>query len=308
MGRELKRVALDFDWPLNKAWSGFINDKHDAAVSCPQCGGDGCSPEARHLKNLWYGYDEFRPEDRGSVPLTPDDAPVRAFAERNVAHAPAYCGKGEGAIIREAKRLCAMWNTQWSHHLNQADVDALVAANRLWDFTRTFTPGIGWQDKDPPYAPTAKEINAWSIGGLAHDSINQWAVVRAECERLGHAVECANCAGDGETWPSKEAKAAYDAWESTEPPSGEGYQIWETVSEGSPISPVFSTPEELARHMAGRKWGADDGTPYETWLKFITGPGWAPSMVADSKGLRSGVDAVIAMEGSESNQHLRGAV
>ena len=29
------------------------------------------------------------------------------------------------------------------------------------------------------------------------------------------------------------------------PPVGEGYQLWETTSEGSPISPVFATIDEL---------------------------------------------------------------
>ena len=30
-----------------------------------------------------------------------------------------------------------------------------------------------------------------------------------------------------------------------EPPKGEGYQLWETTSEGSPISPVFETLDKL---------------------------------------------------------------
>lgn len=34
--------------------------------------------------------------------------------------------------------------------------------------------------------------------------------------------------------------------EKCETPSGEGFQLWETTSEGSPISPVFATKEELA--------------------------------------------------------------
>lgn len=38
----------------------------------------------------------------------------------------------------------------------------------------------------------------------------------------------------------------YDKWECDEPPTGEGYQLWETTSEGSPTSPVFESAEELA--------------------------------------------------------------
>jgi hypothetical protein len=30
-----------------------------------------------------------------------------------------------------------------------------------------------------------------------------------------------------------------------EPPKGDGYQLWETTSEGSPVSPVFKTLDEL---------------------------------------------------------------
>lgn len=71
--------------------------------------------------------------------------------------------------------------------------------------------------------------------------------------------------------------------------------MWETVSEGSPISPVFATPEELARHMAATRWGADRGTPYETWLAFIRGPGWAPSMVGTSGRLMNGVEGIVAL-------------
>lgn len=31
-----------------------------------------------------------------------------------------------------------------------------------------------------------------------------------------------------------------------DPPTGEGFQLWETTSEGSPSSPVFKTAKELA--------------------------------------------------------------
>ena len=132
----------------------------------------------------------------------------------------------------------------------------------------------------------------WSIGGLGHDSINNWVVIKAECKRLGVSDTCAHCGGEGEIWPSPEAKQAAEDWKPIQPPKGDGYQIWETVSEGSPISPVFSTPEDLARHMATTSWGADTGTSVEQWLAFICGPGWAPSMVMHNGILESGVQAV----------------
>ena len=136
MGRELKRVALDFNWPTDKVWGGYLNPYYKQAVDCPKCGGTGSSVIARELQDKWYGNAPFQPEDRGSTPYTPNCKAVRAFAERNVLNSPGYYGTGEVAIIKEATRLCNLFNSQWSHHLNNDDVKALIEADRLWDFTR----------------------------------------------------------------------------------------------------------------------------------------------------------------------------
>lgn len=292
MGRELKRVPLDFDWPINTVWSGYVNPHYAKRKECAACSGSGYSPESSRLSAQWYGNAPFRPEDRGSTPFLPTHPAVQAFAERNVSHSPSFYGGGEPAIQREALRLCELFNTRWMHHLNADDVAELMTAGRLMDLTHTWSRETGWQPKAPAYIPTPDEVNIWSISGMGHDSINQHVVVTAECERLGVSGTCAVCGGDGGLWPSPEDEAAYEAWTQTEPPAGDGYQIWETVSEGSPISPVFSTPGDLARHMAGTKWGADKGSSYETWLRFINGPGWAPSMMSDAAGnVVTGVEA-----------------
>ena len=66
-------------------------------------------------------------------------------------------------------------------------------------------------------------------------------------------------------------------------PAGDGYQIWETVSEGSPITPVFATPEELATWCVENDTGeyglAGPGPrpSYEDWLEFIQVTKWVPS-------------------------------
>lgn len=292
MGRELRRVPLDFDWPLDKRWDGFLNDL-DVSTPCPHCQ-HGYSAEAKHLRDLWYGYLPFRPEMKGSTPFTAFTPQVRQRAERNVAQAPDFYGRGEFAIQREAERLAELFNSAWCYHINQDDADALVAEGRLRDLTHDWVPEEGWRPKDPPAAPTALEVNLWNITRSGHDSINCWIVIGAECERLGAKTSCQHCGGEGRVWPSEEAKAAYDDWEPTPPPEGPGYQIWETVSEGSPISLVFETPEGLAQYMAGRKWGCDDGTPYEAWLSFIKGPGWAPSQMLKNGVMMSGVAAMAA--------------
>lgn len=78
------------------------------------------------------------------------------------------------------------------------------------------------------------------------------------------------------------------------------YQMYETCSEGTPISPAFDNHEELAH------WLADNGASamgsltatYEQWLRVCQG-GYAPSGVIVCGGpLRSGVAALHDLETS----------
>lgn len=248
MSREVKRVPLAFDWPLNKVWSGFLMPDRLDGDKCPDCK-NGYSPEAQHLFDLWYGYEPFDPADSGSTSLTSDTPTVRMRAERNVTQSPDYYGTGEFAIWREGERLARLWNGMLSHHLNDDDVAALVEAGRLYDFTHTWTKGVGWQPHEPMVIPSAERVNDWSLHGFGHDSINASVVIRARCERLGVAEICATCDGHAsvERYPGQRAEA--EAWEATEPPTGPGWQLWETVSEGSPVTPVFSSADGLISHL-----------------------------------------------------------
>lgn len=291
MGREIKRVALDFVWPHNKVWEGFVNFHSDKSCKCLDCDGSGSSPESRRLADMWYGKAPFKPEDNGCEPLTPETPEVKERAQRNLDSNPQYYGTGPAALRREGQRLCDLWNAQWGHHLRQCDVDALVEAGRLMDFTHQWSAEAGWVKREPAVCPTAQEVNRWSLLGMGHDGINQWSCVSAECERLGVSGMCDKCVGDGCLWPSEQDRLDFEGWTRTEPPEGEGYQLWETVSEGSPVSPVFDTPEDLARWLVRNPHGIDKGTSYETWLAFIRGPGWAPSMALESGIVKSGVSS-----------------
>ena len=75
------------------------------------------------------------------------------------------------------------------------------------------------------------------------------------------------------------------------------YQMYENTSEGTPISPVFSTPEEVARYCADHKVSsfADMTATYEQWLAVARG-GWAPSAIVEGGILRSGVSVAKAPE------------
>lgn len=242
MGREIKRVPLDFDHPLDVTWPGFVNPY--PSRECSECEGSGYSPEAQKLQDEWY-----------------------------------YGGdSGEG----------------WQHNLTQDEVDALVAENRLHNFTHQWLetqPGEWkWVPNDPLIQPTAEQVNEWSRKDrMGHDCLNQNVCIEARCKRLGYILMCSVCGGNGKVWSSPELKRLHEDWKEYEPPTGEGWQVWETVGEGSPITPVFATPEELARYLSevGDEWtrksiakgnGHRTLPSYEDALAFVT-QGWAASSI-----------------------------
>ncbi len=288
MSCEVRRVPLDFDAPLKEVWPGFLMPERLSENSCPDCK-NGYSPRAQYLFDLWYGHVPFAP----ASPLQTDNPAVRAFAERNVSRSPEYYGVGEPAIRAEARRLTFLWNGMWCHHLRQEDVDALVAAGRLMDFTHKWSQETRWQKIEPPVVPTAEQVNQWSLRGMGHDSINASVVVTARCEREGVSETCATCEGHAsiEAYPGQRAEA--EAWEPTEPPAGEGWQLWETTSEGSPASPVFPTAELLAQWMSCNPSGFAGAVPSLESARAFVEAGWAPSMI--SVGGRAPVDGVSAM-------------
>ena len=168
----------------------------------------------------------------------------------------------------------------WHDKIGQAEVDHLLKKGRL----RTWVPGENGERGTLESRPrTAADVNANQRGGGLdlHDAINRWLLVKFRCKRLGIPMSCEACKGRGciEAYPGQSAEA--EAWEPTEPPTGEGWQMWETTSEGSPCSPVFATAEELAewcvdgatvfgRHRAGR----------DEWLRIITGEDFAHLTIA----------------------------
>ena len=193
----------------------------------------------------------------------------------------------ERAINLEARRLYELWRHQWCHHLVQADVDALVQHERLMDFTRRprndeqveklkaqeAAGGSGyWLDEPNGYHPTAAEVNAWSLGGMGHDAINQHVCVEARCAREGVPYMCSRCQGSGRIWPTPDIEQQYENWEETDPPTGDGYQLWENCSEGSPVSPVFTSLGDLC------VWAAEHATMFgphkataDEWREMLDG-------------------------------------
>jgi hypothetical protein len=104
--------------------------------------------------------------------------------------------------------------------------------------------------------------------------------------------------------PDKDSYVPYDP---TDESLCTWWQCYETVSEGTPVSPPFATAEELIDYLAthGDFWEqrrARDGrrplnlSSREAVSRFVLGTGWAPSMVSvhDASGVRTatGIEAM----------------
>lgn len=224
MSRELKRVPIDFDWPLKLAWKGYINPYK--SQECRVCDGSGYNPATKQISDDWYGFDDI--------------------------------------------------NKRWCNNITQDEVDALISAGRLMDFTHGFTPGEGWKVIDPPPVITAEMVNKWSRNGMGHDSLNHYICVETRAKRLGVYGLCPICNGDGSIWFSEKVKELSSNWyddERYDPPSGDGWQVWETVSEGSPIGPVFKTQEEVVEWLVSQGYS-------ETASKSFIKSAWCPSAIS----------------------------
>jgi len=214
MGREVKRVTLDFSWPLNDVWPGFLNPHY---VACPDCDGGGYS------------------------------------ASYNVIHE--HIGK-------------LLWD-------RRGDSDAHVAA------VTSFLAGRSRRESF-----------------LGHDSIDSYSAAKKLGELAGlpdgwHL--CSTCKGDA---VRADVKEAYEAWERSDPPTGDGWQVWETVSEGSPISPVFETSDALVT------WLVSEGYSHAAASRFVEG-GWAPSMLMTGGVMLNDIESCAAMSPVSSGEEKK---
>lgn len=117
--------------------------------------------------------------------------------------------------------------------------------------------------------------------GRDYDTAAREFLEMANTKGLQAAVEWSSCPDKNDYMPTwTEAEATH-------------YMMYEDTTEGTPISPAFATPEELARWLAdtgASSFGSNTAT-YEQWLRVANG-GWAPSAVyTPETGLISGVEA-----------------
>lgn len=202
---EVKRVPLDFGWPLNKVWEGYLMPDSLKEGACPA--GVACE----------YGH-----------------TLARAWVEE-IAHL---------ALILDD------------------DLHEQRCGNDLHPYFHS-VPGGGTYGLRPRPSADIREFGTGLAGCEAmfkHDVEDRRRATKRLIEAAGLDPDtwgiCPMCKGYGgvEAYPGQRAEA--EAWVRSEPPAGEGWQLWEIVSEGSPVSPVFATGDELARWLTTPEGGA----------------------------------------------------
>jgi hypothetical protein len=91
------------------------------------------------------------------------------------------------------------------------------------------------------------------------------------------------------TWEDWEGESPDPAYYRPEWPEGTplGYCFYETTSEGTPISPVFATTDELAAWLVEHEGMSQDGA-----ARFVAS-GWVPSLISmPGVGVLTGMDAI----------------
>lgn len=85
------------------------------------------------------------------------------------------------------------------------------------------------------------------------------------------------------------------------------YMMYETCSEGTPISPAFATPEELARWLAANGASAfgEITATYEEWLATIKAGSCFCSMMIDDGKIISGPAVMKIVENNKCIEALR---
>lgn len=211
MGRELRRVALDFQWPLNEVWEGFVNPHYRR---CPKASTFECSRGSSNAGAWLDAISRF-------IALIGEEAANEPFAEQRKVRGLTYPHP---------------YLTEWPQAPRES-----FHSQRLLTFTpelHTFVEGLAGkkiESNEFPGSSLAWEIQKALLKAAGIDPEGEWGM-------------CLVCKGEG---MDPAAKEAYDAWKPTSPPEGEGWQLWETVSEGSPISNVYATEDAFVEYLIG---------------------------------------------------------
>lgn len=214
MSRDIKRVPIDFDWPTDKVWQGYLMPAKFDEDKCMDCFCTGSTPARQWIGRIGLMLDQLvediDTQDQGKPmhPWLAEDTYPPTYTEHNYE-------------LRQVTR----------HEVIRPSEDIIEFAQELV--------------KDDRY-----EHNRTVRRGFM--SQNRYAFTEGLIRRAGLPEKwgwCKSCNGHGSTEKYVGQRDEAEKWERIEPPTGEGWQVWESVSEGSPISPVFPDSEGLIQWL-----------------------------------------------------------
>lgn len=331
MGRELRRVPLDFDWPQGKVWHGYRNPHYR---KCADCGGYGYTAEYKRFEEFCrrialVGEQSYiRPDDfvearpRYSKPiheqLMDDMYKARMaqilghddFYEKDTdlprwpwpEHDPVDTLLKAAKMTREnltdtdinvIKRLARTVKTNMTYPQTLAirqegSHKLMVVPNSSFDryvqnYPHPYLLEDGIGDAGENFHKVAIALGARGDRSFGWDGV--WDIMKNIFRTVGlpsymrkseysdmefETFDWGRCQAGCDDGVAADAIEAYKAWEDFEPPEGEGFQLWETTSEGSPSSPVFKTLEALC------EWCASNATTFgsnkaskEQWMQML---------------------------------------
>lgn len=266
LSREVRRVPLDFDAPIGETWEPLLYHPSQEFPPCPTCAphssrygygsdvhgrhyGDGMTPFARQLSDTFYSYNGT---GRGGWSSQLDAEDIEVLCTRKGRFGVEGVHYEIEQVTCECGGSAERWNEEGCEHCGDR--------GRYFKETRL-------------QMPTPEEVNAAAdsfFGPFSLDAIARWVLIEGRCQRAGESYSCPTCQGHGSIASEEEREAAED-YQPPKPPLGEGWQLWQTVSEGGPVSPVFETPDELAAWLSDNADIVGRRYSFDQWFEVITG-------------------------------------
>lgn len=113
MGREIRRVPLDFDHPIGKVWPGFLNPHYAYRRDCPFCDGTHLNPETKQIDDDWYDFGHTGRRWRDSI--TDDEVAALIEAGRLIDFTHRWTGE-EWKPLDPPRVPTAAEVNEWSRH------------------------------------------------------------------------------------------------------------------------------------------------------------------------------------------------
>jgi len=289
MGREIKRVALDFDWPLDKTWKGFLNPWYDYCYPCSDCRSGYYGEVNENGLNL-KAKQEYREigrmlDQRKWAELFTKDVVSEIYHNWYTREKMLQLPFFSRTPVNFADLYRERFRSELPERVMASGCDNIETLDEEDHKVIDFAIELCLEGKLP--WQHSKEIS------YSKRDMN-YAIFSSRRKISGEDYKCETCDGESSVWESEYHEKMCDEWESTEPPTGEGWQVWETVSEGSPITPVFATAEELVDYLVdvGTAWGQKYSR--EAAQAFVKS-GWVPSMAVVDGKMYNNIEAAVVM-------------